>query len=750
MPTILPPKTTDPTLLAHPMEQGWSLRSRRATVIAVGVVVVGVAIATAWFLGEPRITGGLDRLHQIQQAAGVRAPESLTGPTLLIPAVALMLMMGIITRCAAVSRRWSRWLVVGMLLALMGHYLRWRLLTTLNLSDPLNGVFSLGLLGMELMGLLTSAIQWVLMLNTCDRTPQTDQVAEAVASGAFLPTVDVVIPTYDEPDFILRRTVIGCQQMDYPDKTVWLLDDTCRPEIHALAAELGCHYLSRPDNRHAKAGNLNHALAHTQGDLIAAFDADFVPTRNFLQRTVGFFQSPQVGLVQTPQSFYNPDPIARNLGLEAVLTPEEEVFYRQIQPMRDGAGSVVCSGTSFVVRRSALEQVGGFVTESISEDYFTAVRLAAEGNQVVYINEKLSAGLAAETIADHASQRLRWARGTLQAFFIPSNPLTVPGLTPMQRLGHLEGLLHWFSSLPQIGFLFMPLAYSFLGVIPIRASLGDLLFFFLPYYLVQFTVFAWLNLRSRSLLLSTVYSLVLVFPLGATVVQVLLRPFSSGFKVTPKGTTQDRYRFNWRLAWPLVIMLGLTAVSLGINLRQSAIASEDGVLNLGWIWAMYNLVMIAIALLILLDVPQPDRYPWFALRRTVQLKWGDRTFWGITTRISESGAEIAFTQNNQPQLLPDQPALVTVTIMEAELQLAAEISQIDPGGEWATAQLNWLSLSLPKQRQLIELLYCRPGQWPSRQTPGELASLGLLLRTLLRPRALTRRYRSPAVRVNQT
>jgi cellulose synthase (UDP-forming) len=154
---------------------------------------------------------------------------------------------------------------------------------------------------------------------------------------------------------------------------------------------------------------------------------------------VGFFQQAKVGLVQTPQSFYNADPIARNLGLEGVLTPEEEVFYRQIQPMRDGVGSVVCSGTSFVVRRSALENSGGFVTESLSEDYFTSVRLAAQGNDVIYLDEKLSAGLAAEDIAAHATQRLRWARGTLQAFFIDSNPLTIPGLTPMQRLGHLEG-----------------------------------------------------------------------------------------------------------------------------------------------------------------------------------------------------------------------------------------------------------------------------------------------------------------------
>jgi cellulose synthase (UDP-forming) len=146
------------------------------------------------------------------------------------------------------------------------------------------------------------------------------------------------------------------------------------------------------------------------------------------------------------------------LGLENTLTPDEEVFYRQIQPIRDGVGGVICAGTSFVVRRSALIATGCFVTESLSEDYFTGIRLAAKGYRVLYLNEKLSAGLAAENISVQALQRTRWAQGTLQAFFIKTNPLTIPGLNLLQRLAHLEGLLHWFTSPARVGLLFMPLS----------------------------------------------------------------------------------------------------------------------------------------------------------------------------------------------------------------------------------------------------------------------------------------------------
>lgn len=210
-------------------------------------------------------------------------------------------------------------------------------------------------------------------------------------------------------------------------------------------------------------------------------------------------------------------------------------------------------------------------------------------------------------------------------------------------------MLHWFTSISRVGFLIIPLAYSFLGVIPVRATTSELLYFFLPYYLVQLTVFAWLNNRSRSALLSDIYSLVLCFPLALTVIQVMVRPFSRGFKVTPKGTASDRFSFNWNLASPLIILFVATATSLwrnlGMCMTSSAwattvtpeIAQQIKGINLGWLWSSYNLLMIGIALLILLDVPKPDLYEWFALRRVVRLNVLGKNWWGVTTMIWRGG-----------------------------------------------------------------------------------------------------------------
>jgi cellulose synthase (UDP-forming) len=743
-------------------------RPQIATLVLLGVVVLSGAIVAAWFAGQGTISRIFAQLNGLQSRPPLWLEVPMVaGQYLLFPTVVLFLLVLLIMKVSPRPRPWSRFVVVGILLALTLRYLLWRSLSTLNVSTPLDGVFSIGLFLLEMVMLVSSTIQLFLMLRVRDRRREADWLAMDVEEGRYVPSVDVLIPTYNEPEFILRRTVIGCQAMEYPCKQVYLLDDTHRPEIKALAEELGCQYFARPDGRFAKAGNLNHAIHQTTGDLIVVFDADFVPTSNFLTRTVGFFQDAQVALVQTPQSFYNADPIARNLGLENVLTPEEEVFYRQIQPIRDGAGSVICSGTSFVVRRGALEAMGGFVTDSLSEDYFTGIRLSAQGYRLVYLDEKLSAGLAAENIAAHAVQRLRWARGTLQAFFIKSNPLTIRGLNLLQRLAHFEGLLHWFTSISRVGFLLMPLAYSFLGVIPLRATPEKLLYFFLPYYLVQLIAFSWLNYRSRSALLSDIYSLVLCFPLAGTVVRVMLNPFSKGFKVTPKGTATNQYSFNWNLAWPLLLLFIVTAISLWVNFGicmikgawmetvppEQALQAEG--IGLGWIWSGYNLIMIGIALLILLDVPRPSPYEWFDLRRTVKLtipgaEQPERMFWGVTTMMSEVGAEIALTQAGfsvesvQPMLTamphetPKQP--VQLEILEHHLLIQGEITQAGLTDSFPTVRIMFEPLDLFQQRQLVEILFCRPGQWKNRCTPGEIQSLLLLFRILLRPRVLFNRH----------
>lgn len=727
---------------------------QRATLYFLGLLTGLAAVTFAWIQDIGGAGDFFDYLNQFQHSARFwfEAPSPWSGWILSVTALAVT---GIITRISPQPKLWSRFLLVTLLLTLIVRYILWRSLSTLNLADPLNGVISIILFAMEMLFTVGYALQLFFMLRERDRRREADLYAVAVEAGVYAPTVDVLIPTYNEPAIVLRRTIVGCQAMDYPHKQVYLLDDGDREEIRQLAKELGCHYIARPFHRYAKAGNLNYAIARTGGELITVFDADFVPTRNFLNRTVGFFQAPTIGMVQTHQCFYNSDAPARNLGLEKELTHEVEIFSRHYQLIRDGADSVLCYGSSFVMRRSALERVGGFVTNTLSEDYFTGVRISAQGYQIAYLDENLSAGLVPEDMGSHISQRQRWAHGTLQAFFIKASPLTIRGLTLRQRIAHLEGICQWFTSICRVAFLIVPIATAFLDIIPVTSSISEWLYFFLPLYLVQLTSFAWFNHRSRPALISDVYSVIQCFPLTATVLQTLIRPFSRGFRVTPKGTTTTRSNFQWQLAAPLVIIWVLTLLAFvtqifhllmePIHPMRSELAQYTQV---GVVWTGYNLVVIGIAILSFIDLPKPHAYEWFEQSQSAELICDGKSIPGIATRISEIGAEIVFP-NVSESANWEQKQSVRFVLPEEELHLSARILRIEPGSSWIKVRLAFTEVSSQQHRHLIEMLFCKPGQWKRKVSPGELQMLWLLVRSLVRPRIWMKQQQLPEFQWSQ-
>ena len=698
------------------------------------------AIAISWLLGNTHVTKLFVQLHLAQS----NPPQWLIPPQfesnyyLLLPTLILFVAAQVVMKLSPQPKVWSQRLVGGAFLALFVRYFVWRSLTTLNFSSPAEGIFSMSLFAMEGLAMIGSAFQMLLLFTAKDRDLQADLCSVAVREGRYRPTVDILIPTYNEPDFIIKRTIIGCQALDYERKQIYLLDDTKRQSIQQLCRELGCHYITRADNAHAKAGNLNNALRQTNGELIVVFDADFVPTRNFLERTVGFFQNEKIALVQTPQSFYNCDPIARNLGLEKVLTSEEEVFYRYLQPIKDGAGSVVCAGTSFVVKRDALRDIGYFATDSVSEDYFTGIRLSARGYELAYVDEKLSAGLAAESIGAHIDQRIRWVRGTLQAFFIKSNPLTIRGLSLWQRLGHLEGLIHWFTCLPRVFFLFVPIICIFGQLNPVLTTLPELGYVFLPYYAILLTMFSWLNKRSRSILLSDVYSIIQAIPVSITVIKVFLSPFGKGFKVTPKGLSREKFNYNWSLALPMAVLLTATLFSFCHSLLMWR---ESGAFSLGLYWGGYNLLTISVAMMTLLDLPKLSLYEWYDRLQEVNIYSEGRVFQGNTRQLSEEGVEIVLSPASY------LPTEVKVELIPEVLFLSGKVtcSHIKDGK--LNAIVKFQDITLEQQRELVEMLYCRPGQWQRRNTPNEFQSAFILFKLLLRPLMLLNAKRVKQVKL---
>lgn len=644
-----------------------------------------------------------------------------------LPLIISVLIVQITMQLSPRQNKWSRIIIVSTSLFFMSRYFWWRSHSSLNLIDPINSIFSIGLFVMELMLIISPFWQSILMLKIKNRKHQADRMSEAVKKGIYQPTVDILIPSYNEPLDVIKRTITGCQEIEYNRKKIYLLDDGNREEIKKLCQELKCYYLARENHLHAKAGNLNHALTKTKGELIVVFDADFIPTTNFLIRTLGFFQDRKIGLLQTYQSFYSHDPIARNLGLEDKIPTEVEIFSRYYQPIRDSINTALCYGSSFVVRRQSLIDIDGFVANTLSEDYHTGIRLAAENYQVIYLEESLSAGLSAENIFGHIRQRKRWARGTIQTLFIKENPLIIKGLKWWQRIAHLEGIFQWFNSPIRVILLLLPLAYNTLNIVPIKANLDETVYFFLPFYFVQLLTFSWLNYRSRSALLADIYNVVTAVALTGEIIETIINPFSSIFKVTPKGIKNDNYYFNWRLASPLIfifIINIITFFNLLNELKNNNIAYVTNSLSLNIIlfWNIYNLIMLALSLIVMLDIPKLDSYQWLTMRKKVKIITPHQIYEGFTDKLCEIGAEISL---NSSVKIPTEGKIEFISE-----GLLLEFKAIKNQDKNETIKIIFNKVSLSEYRQLIKMIFCSPNRWNYQQTPRELMSFWLLIRAL--------------------
>ena len=267
-----------------------------------------------------------------------------------------------------------------------------------------------------------------------------------------IPEVDVLICTYNEPLKLVEKTMLAATQMNYVKGklNVYVCDDGKRDELKRLCGKYNIGYITREGNEGAKAGNINNALKVIKGDLFAVLDADMVPTKNFLERTIGYFSEENVAFVQTPQVYYNQDMYQYNLRKK--VPNEQDFFMRDIQSARASINAVLHIGTNAVFRKKYVDEIGGYPTTSITEDMAVGMLLQDRGYKTVFINEELVYGLSATTFEDLVKQRDRWCRGNLQVMK-GFNPLVRKGLTASQMLAYWAGVLYWFSSLQKMVYM---------------------------------------------------------------------------------------------------------------------------------------------------------------------------------------------------------------------------------------------------------------------------------------------------------
>ncbi len=504
-------------------------------------------------------------------------------------------------------------------------YLYWRTTSTLDYNGLPDFIFMLLLYGAELYGIVVAMLG--LFVNS---RPLQRASAPLIRTPGALPRVDVFIPTYNEPPELLEVTLRAALDMRYPREllNVYLLDDggtqqkRTQPDalkaaeaqaradaMRAMVMRHGGIYLTRERNEHAKAGNINAALPRTNGELIAIFDADHVPTADFLEKTVGYFQRDEkVYLVQTPHFFINPDPLEKNLGMFGKMPPENEMFYSVVQRGLDFWNASFFCGSAAVLRRRCLEEIGGISGASITEDAETALTLHARGYHSVYVSEAVVSGLQPETFASFIVQRSRWAQGMVQLFLL-RNPLRLKGLTLAQRLCYFSNAFFWFFCYARLVFVFAPVMYLVFGLQFYKATIPQFFAYGLPQLIASILTSDFLFGRYRWTLISEVYELLQsMFSLRA-VLSVIIRPRAPAFKVTPKGERIDEDTVS-ELAGPfyLVYAFVLLGTAFGAWKLLHGYPHEDVIVaSLGW--SGLNLILLNACIGVLYERKQRRAVP---------------------------------------------------------------------------------------------------------------------------------------------
>ncbi len=464
-------------------------------------------------------------------------------------------------------------------------YIYWRLTDTLDYTGFWQTFLGTGLLLAEIYAVVALVLAYFQTLWPLDRKPV--PMPDDVDSW---PTVDVFIPTYNEPLEVVKPTIFAALALDWPREklNIYVLDDGRREEFRQFSAEVGAGYIIRPDNRGAKAGNINHALAQTDGEYVAVFDSDHVPTRAFLQLTIGWMlRDHDLSMVQTPHYFYSPDPFERNLASGQRVPNEGLLFYGLIQQGNDFWGGTFFCGSCAVLRRSAVEEVGGVPTETVTEDCHLSLRMQRLGWRTAYLRVPLAAGLATERLMLHIGQRMRWARGMIQIMRL-ENPLFGPGLSLPQRLCYFMAMFHFLFPLPRFVFLTAPLAYLLMGETIIAASPLAIIAYAGPHIVHSIVTASRIQGDVRHSFWSEIYEAVLAVYLLPVTLATLLDPRRGRFNVTDKGGTLEEGYFDLRAVGPnmvlaLALILGVLAGGYGMVANPpGSLEFQAFALNLFW------------------------------------------------------------------------------------------------------------------------------------------------------------------------
>ncbi|WP_017444646.1 UDP-forming cellulose synthase catalytic subunit [Gayadomonas joobiniege] len=482
-------------------------------------------------------------------------------------------------------------------------YIWWRFTETIYWQDWLASILGSALLLAESYAWLVLILGYFQSINPLKRRPE-----PLPENTCDWPSVDVYIPTYNEPLSVVKPTTLAALNLEWPaDKiNVYILDDGCRESFKEFAEAVGAGYIIRDKHTHAKAGNMNNAMKYTHGDYIAIFDCDHIPARSFLQLTMGqFLKDKKVCMVQTPHHFFSADPFEKNLKNHSKIPNENMLFYGLIQDGNDMWNATFFCGSCAVLKRSALEDIGGFAFDTVTEDAHTALRMQRRGYKTAYINIPQAAGLATDSLSAHVGQRIRWARGMAQIFRI-DNPLLGQGLNWRQRACYLNAMMHFLSGIPRLIFLTAPLALIFFNSFIIHAEFLAIMLYVIPTLLQIKITNSRIQGKYRYSFWGEVYESVLAWYILKPTTIALINPNKGKFNVTEKGGLNEQDFYDWNISAPCLVLFFINAFGFIYACIRLIFGSPEyvAVLLISMAWTFYNLIVLGAAIAVAAEAKQ--------------------------------------------------------------------------------------------------------------------------------------------------
>ena len=589
----------------------------------------------------------------------------------------------------------------------------------------LDAFFVIVVLGAELYAFVALLLGYFQTLWPLRRTP-----VPLPEDPEKWPEVDLLITTYNEPLRLVKYTALAATNIDWPDGklNVYLLDDGRREEFREFAEQAGIGYMTRPDNEHAKAGNINRALGRLNAPFVAIFDADHVPTRSFLQLTMGWFERDvNLALLQTPQHYYSPDPFEKNLEQFRNIPSENELFYGVVQDGNDLWNATSFCGSCAVLRRRALDEIGGLATETVTEDAHTSIRLQKKGWSTAYINIPQAAGLATERLSGHIRQRVRWARGMTQILRL-ENPLFGRGLKLAQRLCYLNSAAHFLFALPRLVFLMAPLIYLIYGGSNLPGTWQMILAYAAPHLVMLYLTHLRIQGRHRHSFWNEIYETVLAPYVLLPTIAAFLWPRRPKFNVTAKGQVLYSSFFDRRIARPFVLMMFVNFIGLLCAIpRLHLFAASNAPGWQGWllsaphrmydphhlgtivmnvVWTLFNMMLLSVATAVAWENQQRRH----AVRVKIEVPAGvvlpdGNVVQGLTGDLSCTGVRL--WTGSRLNVKPGDAVRIVLPVLDGDASLPATVVRVED--ESLRAQFD--ALSLADEEALTMVLYSRADTW---------------------------------------